>query len=164
VGGTEAEGVVEAEAFIVCGRVEVSKSQSAAVTRLSNQSTGTTMTMMTATLGFLSLARTTTLPCRRILITQFIAPNSTPLLSDKSLLRRTFVSTLPRRAAPVPPPPATPTILRRSPTVEDIETAELDVELLSQGDAQLTLTERAAEVSQSFTSHCQQVLTCCVSG
>ncbi|KAH9963505.1 hypothetical protein BC827DRAFT_1192090 [Russula dissimulans] len=99
------------------------------------------MTMMAAKLGFLGPARTT-LPCRRILIAHLTTP----------LSRRTFVSTLPRRAAPVPTPPATPAILRRSPTVEDIETAELDVELLQQRDAHLSLTERAAEQLHSITS------------
>ncbi|KAH9998372.1 hypothetical protein BJV77DRAFT_749991 [Russula vinacea] len=58
---------------------------------------------------------------------------------------RTFVTTQLRRAAPAATPPATPAILRRSPTVEDIQTAELDVEPLAQGEAQLTLTERAAQ-------------------
>jgi hypothetical protein len=41
-------------------------------------------------------------------------------------------------------------ILRRSPTVEDIEAAELDVELPVPSDAQLVLTERAAEVCRDF--------------
>ena len=65
---------------------------------------------------------------------------------------RTFVTTQLRRAAPAATPPATPAILRRSPTVEDIQTAELDVEPLAQGEAQLTLTERAAQVCRDFDS------------
>lgn len=49
-------------------------------------------------------------------------------------------------------PPSSPAILLRSPTAEDIETAELDVEPLAQSDAQLALTERAAEVCRNFAS------------
>lgn len=72
---------------------------------------------------------------------------------------RTFVTTQLRRAAPAPTPPATPAILRRSPTAEDIQTAELDVEPLAQGDAQLTLTERAAQVCRDFDFSGSTVLT-----
>ena len=78
------------------------------------------------------------------------------LLRGSLARNRTFVSTPLRRAAPTPTPPATPAILRRSPTVEDIQTAELDVEPLAQGDAQLTLTERAAQVCHDFDSRGQQ--------
>ncbi|KAH9997977.1 hypothetical protein BJV77DRAFT_1180385 [Russula vinacea] len=60
------------------------------------------------------------------------------LLRNSLARNRTFVSTPSRRTA-------TPAILRRSPTVDDIQTAELDVEPLALGDAQLTLTERAAQ-------------------
>ena len=103
---------------------------------------------MTTSLKLLSLAR---YPCRRLLHSHFIAPS----LSDKPFSRRTFVSTQPRRAAPSPTL-ATPAILRRWPTVEDIQTAELDVEPLAQGDAQLALTERAAQVCRDFDSRGQQ--------
>ena len=65
---------------------------------------------------------------------------------------RTFVTTPLRRAAPA----ATPAILRRSPTVDDIQTAELDVEPLAHGEAQLTLTERAAQVCRDFDSRRSQ--------
>jgi len=99
---------------------------------------------MTTSLRLLSLARN---PCRRLLLSHFIAPS----LSDKPFSRRTFVSTQPRRAAPAPTS-ATPAILRRWPTVEDIQTAELDVEPLAQGDAQLALTERAAQQLQRISS------------
>jgi hypothetical protein len=51
-----------------------------------------------------------------------------------------------------PTPPTNTAILRRSPTVEDIEAAELDVELPPESDAQLALTERAAEVRHHFAS------------
>ena len=100
---------------------------------------------MTAALRLLSLARNHSLPCRRLTLSHYIAPSS-----HSSFFRRSFVSTQPRRAAPTPTPPATPAVLRRSPTVEDIQTAELDIETLSQGDAQLALTERAAQVCRSF--------------
>jgi hypothetical protein len=69
---------------------------------------------------------------------------------------RTFVTTPLRRAAPAATPPATPAILRRLPTVEDIETAELDVEPLAHDEAQLTLTERAAQVCRDFDSRRSQ--------
>jgi len=87
------------------------------------------------------LSRNHSPPCRRLLLSHYI----TPSLSDRSFFRRTFVFTQPREAAPAPTPPATPTILRRSPTVQDIQTAELDIEPLAQGDAQLALTESAAQ-------------------
>ena len=71
------------------------------------------------------------------------------LLRNSLARNRTFVSTPLRRAE-------TPAILRRSPTVDDIQTAELDVEPLALGDAQLTLTERAAQVCRDFNSRGQQ--------
>ena len=92
------------------------------------------MTAMTTAPRLLSLARN---PCRRLLLSHFMTPSL--------FTGRTFVSTQPRRAAPALAP-ATPAVLRRSPTVEDIHTAELDVEPLAQGDAQLALTECAAQV------------------
>ena len=107
---------------------------------------------MTAPLRLLTLACARTLPCRRLVLhAQFIAPNASSFpfpssLSSKSLSRRTFVSTQPHRAAPAQAPPTTLAILRRSPTVEDIDAAELDVALSPQSDARLVLTERAAEV------------------
>jgi hypothetical protein len=39
--------------------------------------------------------------------------------------------------------------------VEDIQTAELDVEPLAQGDVHLALTERAAQVCPNFDSQGQ---------
>lgn len=136
MGGADVEGVVvEAEAFIV---VEVDCSRPGARSQV---------TAMTTSLRLLSLARN---PCRRLLLSHFI----TPSLSDKPS-RRTFVSTQPRRAAPAPTP-ATPAILRRWPTVEDIQTVELDVEPLAQGDAQLALTERAAQVCCDFDPRGEQ--------
>lgn len=103
-------------------------------------------TAMTAALRLLSLARNHSLPCRRLILSHYIAPSS----SHRSVFRRSFVSTQPHRAAPAPTPPATPAALRRSPTAEDIQTAELDIETLAQGDAQLALTERAAQVCRNF--------------
>jgi hypothetical protein len=111
-------------------------------------------TMMAAAPRILALVPTRTLPCRRLLA-RAIAPTlfSFPLsLPEKSPLRRTFVSTQSHRAAPAPAPPATPAILHRSPTVEDIETAELEVEIFAPDDAQLAFTERAAEVCTAFSS------------
>ncbi len=72
------------------------------------------------------------------------------------------MSSRPHRAAPVPTPPTTPAVLRRSPTEEDIQTAELDIEALGQGDAQLALTERAAQVCRNFGSRCEQFDTWCM--
>ncbi|KAI9452169.1 hypothetical protein BJY52DRAFT_1294398 [Lactarius psammicola] len=84
--------------------------------------------------------------CRRLLVAHFATPNSCPApLFDKLPLRRTFVTTRPRGAAPTPTPTTIQAVLRRSPTAEDIENAELDLEPLAQTDAQLALTERAAE-------------------
>jgi len=97
---------------------------------------------MTAPLRLLNLARNHALPCHRLILSHYIA--------------RSFVSTQPHRAAPAPTPPATLAVLHRSPTVEDIQTAELDIETLAQGDAQLALTERAAQVCRNFGSRCEQ--------
>jgi hypothetical protein len=107
---------------------------------------------MTAALRLLSLARNHSLPCHRLILSHYIVPSS----SDRSYFQRTFVSTQPRRAAPAPTPPAATAVLRRAPTVEDIQTAELDIEPLAQGDAQLALTERAAQVCHNFGSRCEQ--------
>ncbi len=136
MGGPDVEGVVEVEAFIV---VEVDYSRAGAPSQL---------TVMTPALRLLSLAlaRNHSLPCRRLLLSRFIAPS----LSDRSFFRRTFVSTQPRRAASAPTPPATPAVLRHSPTVEDIQTAELDIGPVAQGDAQLALTESAAQVCRNL--------------
>jgi len=123
---------------------------------------------MTAPLQFLRLACTHTLPCRRLLFhTQFIAPNAYSFtfpssLSNKSISRRAFVSTQPHKAAPAPTPPTNLAILRRSPTVEDIEAAELDVALPPQSDARLVLTERAAEVCCNFACVGWAVINMCV--
>jgi hypothetical protein len=100
-------------------------------------------------------------PCRRLFLAQFLSPNSFPSplsLSHKSLSRRAFVSTQVLKAATAQTPPTNSAILRRSPTVEDIESAELDVEILPESDAQLSLTERAAEVRHHFASLSQQLL------
>lgn len=121
MGGAAVEGVVEVEAFIVV-EVEVDRSRAGATSQV---------TVMTTALRLLSLARNHSLPCRRLLLSHYIAPS----LSDRSIFRRTFVSTQPRKAAPAPTPPATPAILRRSPTVEDVQTAELDLEPFAQGGA-----------------------------
>jgi len=112
------------------------------------------MTMMAAAPRILALVPTRTLPCRRLLArtmapTLLSFPSSLP---EKSPLRRTFVSTQSRRAAPAPTPPATPAILHRSPTVEDIETAELDVEIFAPDNVQLAFTERAAEQLRRISS------------
>jgi hypothetical protein len=121
-----------------------------------------------AALRFLTFACTHTHPCRRLLLhAQFIAPHAYSLpfpssFSNKPISRRAFVSTQPHRAAPAPIPPTTLAILRRSPTVEDIEAAELDVVLPPQNDASLVLTERAAEVCCNFTSVRWAVLDMCV--
>jgi hypothetical protein len=106
---------------------------------------------MTAALRLLTLARSHSLPCRRLILSHYLAPSS----SHSSFFRRSFVSTQPHGAAPAPTPIATPAVLRRSPTVEDIQTAELDIEL-AQGDAQLALTERAAQVCRNFGSRSEQ--------
>jgi hypothetical protein len=140
VGGADVEGVVEVEAFIV---VEVDSSRAGAFLNRS---------AMTAALRLLTLARNHSLPCRRLILSHYIAPSS----SHSSFFRRSFVSTQPHRAAPAPTPPATPAVLRRSPTLEDIQTAELDIETLAQGDAQLVLTERAAQVCRNFGSRYEQ--------
>ena len=114
------------------------------------RSTSQVTTAMTTALRLLSLARNHSIPCRRLVLSHYIAPPS----SNRFLLRRTFVSTQPHRAAPAPTPSATPAVLRRSPTVEDIQSAELDIETLAQDDAQLSLTERAAQVCRNFGSRC----------
>jgi hypothetical protein len=118
------------------------------------------LTVMTAALRLLSLAltRNHSLPCRRLVLSHYIAPSS----SDRSYFKRTFVSTQPHRAAPAPTPPAAPAVLRRSPTVEDIQITELDIEPLAQGDAQLALTERAAQVCRNFDSRCEQFEIWCM--
>ena len=113
-----------------------------------------TMSLATTTTAIIRqssrLARTAL--CRRQLVAHFASPTSCPGLQfDKLPQRRMFVSTRPRRAAPAPTPTATPAVLRRSPTAEDIENAELDMEPLPQTDARLALTERAAEVRRYST-------------
>lgn len=106
-----------------------------------------------STTATIRLARTAL--CRRRLVAHFASPNSCPALHfDKLPPRRTFVSTRPHRAAPSPAPSATQAVLRRSPTPEDIENAELDMEPLAQTDIQLALTERAAEVRHYSTFTC----------
>jgi hypothetical protein len=123
---------------------------------LTNHYNTLSVTTMTA-LRFLTFACTQTHSCRRLLLhAQFIAPHAHSLpfpssISNKPISRRAFVSTQPHRAAPAPTPPTTLAILRRSPTAEDIEAAELDVLLPPQSDTLLVLTERAAEVCCNFT-------------
>jgi hypothetical protein len=137
VGGVEAEGV---DGFIAVKK-----------TRDANCSTWNTLihTMTTTAIIRQSSRLACTALCRRRLVAHFASPNS--LQFDKVPQRRTFVSTRPHRAAPAPTPTATPAVLRRSPTTEDIENAELDMEPLAQTDARLALTERAAEVHHYST-------------
>jgi hypothetical protein len=150
VGGVEAAGVVDVDGFIV-----VKETRDARTAKLGTASTLIhTMSTATAIIRQSSrLARTAL--CRRRLVAHFASSNSCPALHfDKLPTRRTFASTRPRKAAPAPTPTATQVVLRRSPTAEDIENAELDTEPLAQTDAQLALTERAAEVRHySFNSH-----------
>ena len=106
-----------------------------------------------STIAITRLARTAL--CRRLLVAHFASPNSSPALHfDKLPPRRTFTSTRPHRAAPSPAPSATQAVLRRSPTAEDIENAELDMEPLPPTDIQLSLTESAAEVRHYSTFTC----------
>lgn len=106
-----------------------------------------------STTAITRLARTAL--CRRLLVAHFASPNSCPALHfDKLPSRRTFTSTRPHRAEPSPTPNATQAVLRRSPTAEDIENAELDMEPLAQTDIQLSLTERAAEVRHYSAFKC----------
>lgn len=143
VGGVEAEGVVEVDGFIVVKRRETREQPN--LEQLHTMSTTTALIRQSS-----RLARTAL--CRRQLVAHFELPNSCPVLHfDKLPPRRTFASTRPRRAAPAPTATATQAVLRRSPTAEDIENAELDMEPLAQTDARLALTERAAEVRHYST-------------
>ena len=143
VGGVEAKGVVEVEGFIAVRLEQL-------LTLIYTMSFTTTTTALIRQ----SSRLTRTAPCPRLLVAHFATPNSCPVPRfDKLPPRRTFVSTRPRRAAPAPTPTATHAILRRSPTAEDIENAELDMEPLAQTDAQLALTERAAEVHHHSSLH-----------
>ncbi|KAJ7287341.1 hypothetical protein C8J57DRAFT_1283593 [Mycena rebaudengoi] len=58
---------------------------------------------------------------------------------------RTLTTSWPRRAALAIPPAAQPTVLLSSPSPEYIEQEEIDVELLSPHEAQIVITDRAAE-------------------
>ncbi|KAF7362130.1 Fe-S-biosyn domain-containing protein [Mycena venus] len=64
---------------------------------------------------------------------------------------RTITTSLPRRAAFAAPPPAQPTILLSSPSPEYLEQEEIDVELLPEQDAQIIITDRAAEQLRSIS-------------
>ena len=135
VGGVEAEGV---DGFI--GGQDANSSSWELLQTLIHHNT---MSLTTAIIRQSSRLACTAL-CRRRLFAH-------SLQFDKVPQRRTFVSTRPHRAAPAPTPTATPAVLRRSPTREDIENAELDMEPLAQTDARLALTERAAEVHRYST-------------
>ena len=120
-------------------------------------------TTTTTPLRFFTPACTFTLPCRRLLHARLRAPNLYSFLSsspNKYISQRAFVLTLPTRAAPALTPPTTLAILRRSATVEDTEAAGLDVEIPPRRDAQLILTERAAEVYINFTPMGSTLMTC----
>lgn len=161
VGGVEAEGVVEVEGFIVVQECRESRKMTRTAQLGTASSTDSTLllfaqmsSLTTTTTALLrqSSRLTRTVPCRRLLVAHFATPNSCPVPQfDKLPPRRTFVSTTPHRAAAAPIPTATQAVLRRSPTAEDIENAELDLEPLAQTDAQLALTERAAEVCLYYT-------------
>lgn len=82
----------------------------------------------------------------------FIAHHYIPTPSA-ILPTRTFSTTLLRKATLASQPEAQPTVLLRSPSAEDIEKEELDVELIPPGEAKLVITDRAAEViNQQFMS------------
>lgn len=59
---------------------------------------------------------------------------------------RSLTTSWPRRAALASHPPAQPTVLLFSPSPEYIEEEEIDVDLLPPQEAQIVITDRAAEV------------------
>ncbi|SRR6266404_4884280 len=173
VGGIEDAGVVEVDGFIVANDVarrgttrpaQLGRNHKSTHSSLLFTTPTTTMSLTTTTTAHSILRQSSRLtrtallsPCRRLLVAHFAAPNPcpVPLLIPS---RRTFVSTHPRRAAFKPTPITTQAVLRRSPTAEDIENAELDVQLLAQTDARLAITECAAEVRHYFIPLCQHLL------
>ena len=153
VGGVEAAGVEEVDGFIVVKNVARRVTRNSAQRRTASALTHT-MSIATTTTAIIrqSSRLAGTALCRRRLVAHFASPNSCSGLQFDTLpQRRMFASTRPRGAAPAPTPSATPAVLRRSPTAEDIENAELDMEPLPQTDVRLALTERAAEVRRYST-------------
>ncbi|KAJ7782847.1 hypothetical protein B0H16DRAFT_1297595 [Mycena metata] len=65
---------------------------------------------------------------------------------------RQLTTSLPRRAALATPPPAQPTVLLFSPSPEYIEQEEIDVELLPPQEAQIVITDRAAEQLRTIST------------
>ncbi|KAJ7502865.1 hypothetical protein B0H11DRAFT_1986721 [Mycena galericulata] len=65
---------------------------------------------------------------------------------------RSLTNSWPRRAALATHPPAQPTVLLFSPSPEYIEQEEIDVELLPPQDAQIVITDRAAEQLRSIST------------
>jgi len=65
---------------------------------------------------------------------------------------RALTTSWTRRAALATPPPAKPTILLSSPSPEYLEQEEIDVELLPEQEAQIIITDRAAEQLRSMSA------------
>ncbi|KAF7321394.1 Fe-S-biosyn domain-containing protein [Mycena kentingensis (nom. inval.)] len=75
-----------------------------------------------------------------------------PLLLRRCPPIRTFTTSLPRRAVLAAQLPSKPTVLLASPTPQYIEQEELDVELLPPEQAQIVITDRAAEQLRSLSA------------
>ncbi|KAJ7668480.1 hypothetical protein DFH06DRAFT_1181840 [Mycena polygramma] len=65
---------------------------------------------------------------------------------------RALTTALPRRAALATPPPAQPTVLLATPSPEYIEQEEIDVQLLPPQEAQIIITDRAAEQLRTIST------------
>ncbi|KAF8170307.1 hypothetical protein K438DRAFT_1441761, partial [Mycena galopus ATCC 62051] len=65
---------------------------------------------------------------------------------------RTLATSFPRKAAAAPPLPAQRTVLLSSPSLEHLEQEDIDVELLPTEDAQIIVTDRAAEQLRSISA------------
>ncbi|KAJ7714345.1 hypothetical protein DFH07DRAFT_863451 [Mycena maculata] len=65
---------------------------------------------------------------------------------------RSLATSRPRRAAVATKPPSQPTILLSSPSPEYIEQEEIDVDLLPPDQAQIVITDRAAEQLRSISA------------
>ncbi|KAJ6593614.1 hypothetical protein B0H19DRAFT_1091176 [Mycena capillaripes] len=65
---------------------------------------------------------------------------------------RALTTSWPRRAALATPPPAQPTVLLSSPSPQYIEQEEIDVELLPPQQAQIIITDRAAEQLRTISA------------
>ncbi|KAJ7497035.1 hypothetical protein FB451DRAFT_1209817 [Mycena latifolia] len=65
---------------------------------------------------------------------------------------RTLTASWPRRATLATHPPAKPTVLLSSPSPEYIEQEEIDVELLPPQEAQIVITDRAAEQLRTISA------------